>query len=76
MPKLMEVVAGEGAARTHEGWMIFCPACDSGHLFDKRWTFNGDQEKPTFRASMLSYPKGRDGAERCHSFVTGLPPRG
>lgn len=36
------------------GWMIFCPGCKHGHLFDSRWTFNGDHEKPTFRASMLA----------------------
>jgi hypothetical protein len=47
------------------GYMIFCPACKCGHLFNTVagsngvggqkpvWTFNGNQEKPTFRASML-----------------------
>lgn len=48
------------------GYMIFCPACKQGHLFNTKpgnasgvgghkptWTFNGDAEKPTFRASML-----------------------
>lgn len=35
------------------GHAIHCPACGNAHLFDKRWTFNGDLEKPTFRASML-----------------------
>lgn len=35
------------------GHMIHCPACGNGHLFDSRWTFNGNMEKPTFRASML-----------------------
>lgn len=35
-------------------WLIFCPACKCGHLFRiPLWTFNGDQEKPTFRASMM-----------------------
>lgn len=40
------------------------------------WTFNGDIEKPTFRASMLSdrtlsLPHGKDVKPmRCHSFVT------
>ena len=68
------------------GYMIFCPACKSGHLFDKRWTFNGNYDKPTFRASMLSrgtVPITDDEADRiisgekitpkklvCHSFVT------
>lgn len=32
------------------------------------WTFNGDVERPTFRASLLI---GRDHPEmRCHSFIT------
>lgn len=43
------------------GYMVFCPACQCGHLFNtvpngKRpvWQFvNGDVEKPTFVASML-----------------------
>jgi hypothetical protein len=43
------------------GWMIFCPACQSGHLFESGprpnggsgWTFNGNYEKPTFNPSML-----------------------
>ena len=63
----------------HVGWMIFCPACKCGHLFDSRWTFNGDREKPTFRASMLIHHKDPspmpDGSMsrptlQCHSFVT------
>jgi len=52
---------------TH-GYMIFCPACQTGHLFDSRWTFNGDFMKPTFRASMLVL-RG-DPKRQCHSFVT------
>lgn len=65
----------------HKGWMIFCPACKCGHLFDKRWTFNGDQEKPTFRASYLvhhvdGYNDPKTGEViykptlRCHNYVT------
>ena len=59
------------------GYMIFCPACGNGHLFDSRWTFSGDMEKPTFRPSMLisewvspDETKFRS-VGRCHSFVTG-----
>lgn len=50
------------------GWMIFCPGCKCAHVFDSRWTFNGDLDKPTFRASMLVNGSGR--GVRCHSFVT------
>lgn len=58
------------------GYMIFCPACQCGHLFDSRWTFNGNMEKPTFKASMLIEGwKSHDEEHfrstlRCHSFVT------
>ncbi len=78
MPKV--VSCEEDGVRT--GYMIMCPACGNGHLFNtvpngKRpvWQFNGDVDKPTFRASMLvksvdmpkvdpatdDYPKGPDG---------------
>lgn len=55
---------------------VWCPACDTHHLFDSRWKFNGDMEKPTFTPSMLSRMgectvKGIDYDNyRCHSFVT------
>ena len=68
------------------GHMIFCPACSTGHMFDSRWTFNGNFEKPTFKASMLvrgTIPITDDEHKRimsgekiepkklvCHSFVT------
>lgn len=79
MPKVRESVDPDGK---HRGWVIFCPACGHGHQFDDRWTFNGDMEKPTFRASMLSrwrgpvldpgknYGTGPDVDHVCHSFVT------
>ncbi len=68
------------------GYMVFCPGCGYGHLFNTKpgnsngvgghkptWTFNGDAEKPTFRASMLVRSVG-SGPELkptvCHSFVT------
>jgi hypothetical protein len=57
----------------HSGWVISCPACKYWHLFDSRWKFNSDVEKPTFAPSMnvnatihLKYPN----AIHCHSFVT------
>ena len=60
------------------GYMIFCTACGCGHLFDARWTFNGNYEKSTFRPSMLvhGWPHDPDRLpeyrvqKRCHSFVT------
>jgi hypothetical protein len=53
--------------------MVFCPACEKHHLFDFRWQFNGDFERPTFTGSMLVYRHEMDGRlvqKRCHSFVT------
>jgi hypothetical protein len=55
------------------GYMIYCPACESPHHFDKRWTFNGNLEAPTFTPSMLvnGNPKFHNPTvPRCHSFVT------
>lgn len=49
----MKVHHRVGSDGSHCGWTIKCPACGEFHLFDTRWTFNGDMEKPTFRASML-----------------------
>lgn len=62
MPKAVPVE--EDGKRT--GYMIMCPACGNGHLFNTVpgdngvgqpkpvWRFiNSDVEKPTFRASML-----------------------
>lgn len=54
------------------GHVVMCPACSQWHLFDKRWTFDGNLESPTFSPSMLvngtlheKYPH----AIRCHSYV-------
>ena len=56
------------------GQRIFCPGCEGYHMFTTtpesqvRWSFNGDQEKPTFAPSLMcnrDYPESR-----CHSIVT------
>ncbi len=49
------------------GYYIFCRACNTGHVFDSRWSFNGDFENPTFSPSMLVNKD--DPNRRCHSFV-------
>lgn len=54
---------------TFEGYLIHCPGCKSGHLFDSRWKFNGNHINPTFTKSML-VNKDIPGAVRCHSHVT------
>jgi len=57
----------------HHGWMIWCPGCGFAHVFDGRWQFDGDREKPTFVGSMLVHRSPNWPAEhshgRCHSFV-------
>lgn len=62
-----------------KGVVVFCPACQHGHLFNTTparpggpvWTFNGDFDRPTFSPSMLTYEPMSDGTHRtiCHSFV-------
>lgn len=62
--------------KVHYGYYFHCPGCKCGHSFwtekpneaGARWSFNGDVEKPTFRASLLvTWPGGK---RRCHLFVT------
>ena len=50
-----------------QGYAIFCPACKCGHVFDHRWHFNGDLEKPTFTPSLWV---DQGGSRSCHSVVT------
>ena len=59
----------------HFAWYVWCPACDEPHSFDKRWTFDGNHNQPTFTPSMLvrwnapateTEPKV---AHVCHSFL-------
>jgi hypothetical protein len=54
--------------KEHYGWLVWCPACAAPHNFDKRWTFDGDHEAPTFVASMLVHES--PGHPRCHSMLT------
>ena len=68
----MKVVELEKGTDKH-CYVITSPATGQHIVFDKRWTFNGDFEKPTFRPSMLmQYPKENLelGLVREHFFVT------
>lgn len=53
------------------GWGHYCPGCKMYHVFDNRWTFNNDQEKPTFMPSMkVTYPWGERKKEMvCHYWL-------
>lgn len=35
------------------GYTLKCPGCGDYHVYDSRWEFNGDFEKPTFTPSYL-----------------------
>ena len=59
---------------------FYCPGCKcSQRVTIKRnpeipqgplWTFNGDYEKPTIRASVLTQWNIKDKPHVCHSFIT------
>lgn len=53
--------------------MFYCEGCEMHHLFDERWSFNNDYDKPTFSPSLLVQYPWWNGEEtenrRCHSFV-------
>lgn len=49
MSKVFELVQ-DGV---HQGYIITSPETDQDILFDSRWYFNGDFERPTFSPSML-----------------------
>ena len=57
---------------------FLCPACGERHIvsvgprtyWQQRWTWNGDTERPTIRASVLVTMNLPDRVTRCHSFIT------
>lgn len=50
MKKLIHVTEPDG---THYGWAFECPGCGENHCVTSGWTFNGDEERPTFSPSLL-----------------------
>ena len=52
---------------------FYCPGCGMHHAFDKRWTFDGNFEQPTFSPSLLVKFPWWNGEKRidmvCHSFI-------
>jgi len=59
---------------SHYGWRFDCPGCNEPHVLTG-WTFNNNQESPTFSPSVLVQYNGVDAdnggpASRCHSYVT------
>lgn len=53
---------------------FMCPGCNDTHEVDGKWTFNGDYEKPTLRASIkvrgVVDPACDPTPTICHSYVT------
>lgn len=51
--------------------VFWCPGCEHAHVFDARWKFNGDMDRPTFEPSLLN--TSERGPERtptrCHLYV-------
>lgn len=66
MAKVLQLANKDGS---HGGWIAHCPPCGWSHLFDNRWTFNGDVNSPTFEPSMLVHGDPAGGPKRCHSFL-------
>jgi hypothetical protein len=51
--------------------VFYCPGCGCHHYADQRWTFNGDDEKPTFTPSIkVEYGKYPKPPDVCHFYVT------
>lgn len=71
--KIYKAIDGNGI---HYGFTFHCPGCGHAHVYwteraasnGAKWTFNGNMESPTFRASLLQTVPGVD--YRCHLFVT------
>ncbi len=60
-------------SKSENGWMFYCPGCRYAHVFDQRWTFDGNQDAPTFTPSLLvngTDPKYvTEHNPRCHMYV-------
>jgi hypothetical protein len=49
-------------------WIFGCPGCDGMHYFDKRWTYDGNDESPTLSPSIVTEGNG---GEKCHLVISG-----
>ena len=88
MPRIKRYTKEDGGY--HGELAFFCPGCNCRHFINDKltdnaqltagqiWTFNGNFNKPTIRASVLTRnyqynpltKKYDTEIERCHSFVT------
>lgn len=69
--KVLEVTDKDGK---HLGWGHWCAGCNLHHMYDERWTFNLNMQKPTFRPSMKvtygQHPNPENTWPICHYFIT------
>lgn len=65
---MMKVSLIRNQSGEFHGWMLYCPGCEDYHVFDSRWDFNGDLERPTFSPSLLVKSVSGE-KEVCHSFM-------
>lgn len=50
--------------------LFWCPGCGYGHHLDtRRWTWNGDMNKPTASPSLLVNKEELGDSPRCHFFI-------
>lgn len=78
VPKMLNEAYGPG----HEEYHFECPGCQSMHRYIVRWgeksrqkepvwSFNGDLDRPTFRASLLYNQGGLNPNQPvCHLYMT------
>lgn len=55
------------------GYMFRCPGCECAHLYivegeGAKWKFDGNEERPTFNPSLVTWGKG-DKSDLCHLYV-------
>ena len=61
-------VTKKSAEGSYQCW-FWCPGCGHSHAFTMpHWTWNGDENKPSFQPSLMCN-KGRRSLQ-CHSVVT------
>lgn len=64
--------------KTRDGYLYWCPGCKSAHHVwcnassGPNWSFNGDEQKPTFNPSVRHFVPAQDGEPEettCHYFI-------
>ena len=64
MPRLKSAIRHPSGELVH---YFLCPGCKTNHLFEGKWAFNGNMEKPTFTPSHVNLI---DADRQCHIFIT------